>query len=79
MSTILFDADLSTTKLGIKRRRNTTIGEMADSAIADVFADYAKARAAGDLEQMLLILDHAAAIDPALVDELRGFDYPAAA
>ena len=79
MSTTLLDADLSTTQLGIKRRRNTTVGQMADSAIADVFADYAQARAASDLEQMLLILDHAAAIDPTLVDELRGFDYPATA
>lgn len=79
MSQILFDADLSATQLGARRRRNATVGEMVDSVVADVFADYAKARAGGDLEQMLLILDHAAVIDPSLVDELAGFDYPAAA
>lgn len=76
---ILFDADLSATDLGARRRKNATVGEAVDTAVADVFADYVTARAADDVEQMLLILDHAAAIDPRLVDELAGFDYPAAA
>lgn len=79
MSQILFDADLSASELGSRRRKNATVAEMVDSAVADVFADYAEARAAGDRERMLLVLDHAAVIDPQLVDELDGFDYPAAA
>lgn len=79
MSQILFDADLSATQLGVRRRRNATVGEMVDTIVADLFADYVTARAAGDGEQMRLILDHAAVIDPRLVDELAGFDYPAAA
>ncbi|GHH87861.1 hypothetical protein GCM10017771_30780 [Streptomyces capitiformicae] len=76
---ILFDADLSATELGARRRKNATIGEVVDTVVAGLFADYVTARADRDREQMLLILDHAKAIDPALVDELRGFDYLAAA
>lgn len=76
---ILFDADLSATPLGARRRRNATVGELVDTVVADLFADYVTARAADDSEQMALILDHAKAIDPALVDELHGFDYLAAA
>ena len=79
MSQILFDADLSATELGARRRMNATVAEMYESLVADLFADYVTARAAGDGEQMRLILDHAAALDPRLVDELAGFDYPAAA
>lgn len=79
MSQILFDADLSATELGVRRRMNATVAEMYESLVADLFANYVTARAAGDREQMQLILDHAAAIDPRLVDELAGFDYPAAA
>lgn len=76
---ILFDADLSATQLGARRRSHVTIGEVVDTVVADLFADYVTARAAADSEQMALILDHAKAIDPALVDELYGFDYLAAA
>ncbi|MFM9589858.1 hypothetical protein ACKI1J_14955 [Streptomyces scabiei] len=79
MSMILFDADLSATELGARRRQNVTVGDAVDTFVADLFADYVTARAAGDAEQAQLILDHAAAIDPGLVDELRGFDYLAAA
>jgi hypothetical protein len=79
MSMILFDADLSATELGARRRMHATVGEMVDTAVADLFADYAKARAEGRGDVAALVLDHAAAIDPRLVDELAGFDYPAAA
>ncbi|SOD80099.1 hypothetical protein SAMN06272781_6867 [Streptomyces sp. 1222.2] len=79
MSQILFDADLSATELGARRRKNATVGEAVDTLIADLFADYAKARAEGRGDVAGLILDHAAALDPRLVDELAGFDYPAAA
>lgn len=72
MSPFLFDADLAvTTDLAAKRRERTTV--------ADAMADNAAARAAGHTDLAELIRDHAYAIDPALVDELDGFDYPAAA
>ncbi|MER6350618.1 hypothetical protein ABT186_01880 [Streptomyces sp. NPDC001634] len=73
---VLSDADLAATELGRKRRATTTV---ADATIAALFADYADARAAGRHDVAQLVLDHAYAIDPALVDELAGFDYPAAA
>jgi hypothetical protein len=47
--------------------------------ISTLFADFAAARAGGRFDLMGLIRDHAFAIDPQLVDELDGFDYPAAA
>lgn len=76
MSPFLFDADLANTELGGLRRQSTTV---SDAYAASILDDYLAARAAGDGEQMSLIRDHAHAIDPALVDELDGFDYPAAA
>lgn len=79
MSPFLFDADLARTDLGSKRRASTTVAEATSTAIADVFADYANAVAAGDFDRMGLIREHAAALDEGLVDELDGFDYPAAA
>ncbi len=72
MSQILFDADLAATGLGRKRRSRMSV----EAQIVDA---YLAARADGDREQMRLIRDHAAAIGPQLVDELDGFDYPAAA
>lgn len=66
---LISDADLA----------RTTVAEASDAYAATILADYLTARAAGDREQMLLIRDNAAAIDPQLVDELDGFDYPAAA
>ncbi|MGW5197343.1 hypothetical protein [Streptomyces spiralis] len=80
MSPFLFDADLATiTDLAARRRERTTvIDAMADHA-ASVIADYAAARAAGQTDLAALIRDHAEAIDPQLVAELDGFDYPAAA
>lgn len=47
--------------------------------IADLFAEFAEARQAGDGARQAELLDYAYALDPALVDELLGFDYPAAA
>lgn len=80
MSTpVLFDADASRTKLGARRRANATVAEVIDASTADLFAEFADARAAGRTDLMTLIKDHAYALDPQLVDELDGFDYPAAA
>ncbi|MEC4016071.1 hypothetical protein [Streptomyces sp. H27-D2] len=77
---VLSDADhAATTRLGGLRRARTTVGDASDAYAAHLIADYLKARTAGDREQMLLIRDNAAAVDPQLVDELNGFDYPAAA
>jgi hypothetical protein len=76
---VLSDADLAVTELGGKRRASITVGEAVEGYIADLFAEFAEARAAGRADVMGLIRDHAFAIDPALVAELDGFDYPAAA
>ncbi|QCX81224.1 hypothetical protein C9F11_38205 [Streptomyces sp. YIM 121038] len=77
--TVLFDADLAVTELGVRRRSQSSVAEARDAAVADLFAEYAEAREAGDGARMSEILDHAYALDPALTDELLGFDYPAAA
>ncbi|MGW1160387.1 hypothetical protein ACWD48_19645 [Streptomyces sp. NPDC002519] len=73
---LISDADLAVTELGALRRARTTV---ADAHIASLFADYADARKAGRPDVAQLVLDHAYAIDPSLLDELQGFDYPAAA
>ena len=79
MSPYLFSADHAVTPLGKARRAKVTVADaMADNA-ASLIADYVAARAAGHTDVAELIRDHAYAIDPALVDELDGFDYPAAA
>lgn len=80
MSPFLFDADLAaTTELAALRRERTTLADAADDYAASVIVDYTAARAAGRDDEAALIRDRAEAIDPALVDELDGFDYPAAA
>ena len=79
MSPFIFDADLAATELGSKRRAATTVADANDQHIVDLFAEYRDARAAGQGDLLDLIRDHAYAIDPQLVDELDGFDYPAAA
>jgi hypothetical protein len=76
---VLSDADLAVTELGAKRRTATTVADAMADNITQLFADYADARKDGRGDLMQLVLDHAYAIDPALVDELLGFDYPAAA
>ena len=78
MSPFLFDADLATTELGVLRRRSTTVSDAHDDHIVGLFAEYRDALAVGDTGRLNLIRDHAYAIDPALLDELGGFDYPAA-
>jgi len=77
---LISDADLAaTTVMGSKRRERTTVAEATELHIADLFAEYSEARAAGRFDRMNEIRDHAHALDPQLVDELDGFDYPAAA
>jgi hypothetical protein len=76
---VLSDADLATTELGRKRRETATVGDAHDLHVAELFAEYRDALAAGRSDLVNLIRDHAYAIDPTLVDELDGFDYPAAA
>ncbi|MFC8065473.1 hypothetical protein [Streptomyces sp. NPDC057293] len=74
---LISDADLAaTTDLGRLRRERTLV---ADAHAASLISDFAEARAAGRGDLMDLIRDHAYAIDPDLVAELDGFDYPAAA
>lgn len=79
MSPFIFDADLAATELGSRRRAATTIAAANDEHIVDLFVDYRDARAAGRDDLLDLIRDHAFAVDPQLVDELDGFNYPAAA
>lgn len=76
MSPFLFDADLARTELGGLRRKATTV---SDAYAASIIDDYLAARADSDRAQMALIRDHAYAVDPELLAELDGFDYPAAA
>jgi hypothetical protein len=77
---VLSDADLAAaTPLAARRRAAVTVAEANADHIADLFAEFAEARADGRTDLMALIRDHAFAIDPHLVDELDGFDYPAAA
>jgi len=76
MSPYLFSADLGGTELGRKARANTTVAEAMVLSITDLFGEYAKARVDGDLARMRQIRLVA---DADLLDELDGFDYPAAA
>lgn len=76
---VLSDADLAVTELGRRRRAATTVGDARDDYIAELFAEYRDALAADDTALVHLIRVYAYAIDPALVDELDGFHYPAAA
>ncbi|MFJ9101328.1 hypothetical protein ACIRJM_23005 [Streptomyces sp. NPDC102405] len=79
MSPFIFDADLATTELGTLRRRSMTVSDANDDHIVGLFAEYRDALAADDSGLVNLIRDHAYAIDPSLLAELDGFDYPAAA
>ncbi len=79
MSPFLFDADLGVTGLGLRARSSATVADVSDAYAAQLIGEYRDAVAAGRLDVMQLIRDHAAAIDPLLLDELDGFDYPAAA
>lgn len=79
MSPFLFSADLAATDLGRHFRSRITVGDAIDGSVAALFPEYGAALRTGRTDLAGLIRDHAAAIDPALVDELDGFDYPAAA
>lgn len=79
MSPFISDADLGATDLGRKARALVSVADADDAYAAQLLDEFREARANGQLEQMDLIRDQAAAIDPLLVDELDGFDYPAAA
>ncbi|PAZ15651.1 hypothetical protein CLM62_12710 [Streptomyces sp. SA15] len=76
MSPYLFSADFGVTVFGRKARAATTVAEATVLSISDLFGEYAKARAAGDLARMRQIREIA---DAELLAELDGFDYPAAA
>jgi hypothetical protein len=78
MSPFIFDADLAVTKLGSRRRASITVAAATDDYAAQLIAEYLTALKDGRHEEMLLIRDQASAIH-GLVDELDGFDYPAAA
>lgn len=71
-TTVLIDADLAVSELGKARRSRMTV----DVQIVDA---YLAARADGDSEQMQTLRRNAAALDPTLLAELDGFNYPAAA
>lgn len=72
MSPFVFDADLAATDLGRQARAATTVAEATVLSITDLFAEYAAADRARRAEIRL-------AADPALLAELDGFNYPAAA
>lgn len=76
MSPYLFSADYAVTEFGRHARANTTVAEASVSSISDLFGEYARARAAGDLALMRQIRQ---LTDGQLLAELDGFDYPAAA
>lgn len=78
MSPFLFSADLAATDLG-RKARAATVSDVVATYTASLIVEFAEARADGRLDLMNLIRDHAYAIDPGLLDELDGFDYPAAA
>ncbi|MET7924756.1 hypothetical protein ABZT43_12320 [Streptomyces sp. NPDC005349] len=71
-TTVLIDADLAVSELGKARRARMTV----DVQIVDA---YLAARADGDRKQMQTLRRNAAALDPTLLAEFDGFDYPAAA
>lgn len=76
MSPYLFSADYAVTAIGAKARANATVAEASVLSISDLFGEYARARAAGDLSLMRQIRQ---LTDGQLLAELDGFDYPAAA
>jgi hypothetical protein len=79
MSPFISSADLAVTDLGRHVRSTTTVGDaMADTAAA-LIVEFARARQNGRTDLMALVRDHAEAVDPELLAELAGFDYPATA
>lgn len=76
MSPYLLSADLGATEIGRHVRATTTVSALQMLSISDLFADYAAAVARGDQARVAEIR---LAADPGLLDELDGFDEPAAA
>lgn len=72
MSPYLFSADHGATDIGRQARAATTVAEATVLSITDLFTEYAAGDRARRAEIRL-------AADPALLAELDGFDYPAAA
>ena len=79
MSPFIFSVDHATTDLGARFRASITVAEALTLSISEVFAEYAEARRSGDPDRMAAVRTYAASLDDALVAELDGFDYPAAA
>ena len=79
MPPFLFSADHGATDLGERFRSAITVDEALTLSISEVFAEYAEARRSGDPDRMAAVRTYAASLDDALVAELDGFDYPAAA
>lgn len=93
MSTFLSDADVATSELGRRARAVVSVADAAAGSLLDELADrrsvmtveqqiviaYRSALADRDRKEMDFLRSSARAIDPALVDELDGFNYPAAA
>ncbi|MYU20795.1 hypothetical protein [Streptomyces sp. SID8352] len=79
MSPFLFSADHAYTGLGQQLRTRLTVEEAMTMSVSELFAEYTEARRFGDLGRMAAVREYAARLDRALVAELDGFDYPAAA
>jgi hypothetical protein len=77
MSPFLFSADHAVRDGGAARAA-TLVVDLPVLSISDLFADYAAARQAGNRVRMAEI-KLAAGRDRDLLDQLDGFDYPAAA
>ncbi|MGX1129918.1 hypothetical protein RKD49_002108 [Streptomyces glaucescens] len=77
MSPFLFSADHAATDQGRARAR-ITVADASVLSITDLFADYAKARQSGD-DARAVMIRLAVQGDEALLAELDGFDFPAAA
>ncbi|MFE2047962.1 hypothetical protein ACFXAS_05605 [Streptomyces sp. NPDC059459] len=78
MSPFLFSADHAHTEMGRKARAAMSVADASVLSISDLFDDYAAARRSGNRARMAEI-KLAAGRDRNLLDELDGFDYPAAA
>jgi hypothetical protein len=76
MSPFISDADLARTALGRHARATTLVQSLQMLSISDLFADYAAAVARNDRARVAEIR---LAADPELLDELDGFNEPAAA
>ncbi|GAA0637406.1 hypothetical protein GCM10009535_12230 [Streptomyces thermocarboxydovorans] len=79
MSPFLFSADHAHSDFGQWFRSSVTVAEALTLSISELFAEYAEARRSGDPARMAAVREYAAGLDDSLVDELAGFDYPAAA